>query len=357
MMTDELAKLAHAEARHESADDWQDICPLCSVSAYRDRMATWAESASLDDAIGFSTDLLGRVQAGVRSTYELTGTLGLFSGGNDSSTFMHFLHRYFDSAAHINTGIGVDETRRYVRRTVDSFGLPLIEQTPPPGDTYDELVLRFGFPGPAGHGVMYRRLKERGLRQVRRSHIGSPRTQRVVFVAGMRYFESDRRMKNAEEMSLDGSIVWTSPLMWWTNDHMAQYRQRFDVPRNEVSDHLHMSGECLCGAFAKPGELEQIRFFYPDTAKRIDDLACKAKAAQSHCVWGTRPPKKPKGAGDAERVWICFHDDSPHRSEPDACDDGTWWMKPAPKKLKVSPVGPLCDKCEVEFDATGGQVA
>lgn len=34
----------------------------------------------------------------------------------------------------------------------------------------------------------------------------------------------------------------------------------------------HMSGECLCGAFAKPGELDEIRFWYPAMA---DELGLK----------------------------------------------------------------------------------
>jgi hypothetical protein len=112
-----------------------------------------------------------------------------------------------------------------------------------------------------------------------------------------------------------------------------------------------MSGECLCGAFAKPGELEMIRFFFPDTAAEIDELERKAKAAKKHCVWGTRPPRKPKGA--TRDTWLCFCDGTPHADDPDACTDGTWWsMKEVPEV--EGEVGLLCAKCEAPNRAGAG---
>ena len=66
----------------------------------------------------------------------------------------------------------------------------------------------------------------------------------------------------------------------WTKLDMNTYRLMFkDVPVNEVSDLIHMSGECLCGAFAKPDELEEIRQWFPDTAAEIDSLQAEVEAA------------------------------------------------------------------------------
>ena len=53
-----------------------------------------------------------------------------------------------------------------------------------------------------------------------------------------------------------------------------------------------MSGECLCGAFAKPGEIKQIETVSPPAAEQIHALEAKAKRAGVHCVWGTRPPRE-----------------------------------------------------------------
>jgi hypothetical protein len=76
----------------------------------------------------------------------------------------------------------------------------------------------------------------------------------------------------------------------WTKLDMNTYRlMSGDVPLNEASVKLHMSGECLCGAYAGPGELEEIRFWYPDTAAEIDALEADARAAgipEPFCRWG-----------------------------------------------------------------------
>jgi hypothetical protein len=68
-------------------------------------------------------------------------------------------------------------------------------------------------------------------------------------------------------------MVFASPLAMWTKIDMIKYRCMMgDVPFNSVTDHLNMSGECLCGAFASEGELERLRFWYPDVAAEIDEL-------------------------------------------------------------------------------------
>jgi hypothetical protein len=41
-----------------------------------------------------------------------------------------------------------------------------------------------------------------------------------------------------------------------------------------------MSGECLCGAFARPDELVEIRYHFPEVAQRIDELQVRAVAQQ-----------------------------------------------------------------------------
>lgn len=225
--------------------------------------------------------------------------VGLYSGGNDSTTLVHAFRDRLDYAAHCNTGIGIEQTREFVRHTCASWGLPLIEVHPPAGDTYEDLVIDQGFPGPGHHFKMYQRLKERGLRQVRKQLVTNPRKERVLFLAGRRREESKRRQA-IPISDRQGSIVFVSPLAHWTKLDLNAYRKMYDVPRNEVSDTLHMSGECLCGAFAHAGELEEIRFWYPETAAEIDSLAEKVRAAghpEKKCTWGwgggtnTKPSK------------------------------------------------------------------
>jgi hypothetical protein len=61
-----------------------------------------------------------------------------------------------------------------------------------------------------------------------------------------------------------------------------------------------MSGECLCGAFAKPGELAKIHLHFPKLGAKIDQLQIEAKAVGVYCKWGERPPKKKKDAPQDE---------------------------------------------------------
>lgn len=214
----------------------------------------------------------------------------LYSGGNDSTTVAHLFKHRSRYAIHANTTIGIEQTRQFVRDTCKSFGLELLEYVPPPGSTYRDLVLDQGFPGPGLHYKMYQRLKERCLAQARRDLITNSRQDRIVFLSGRRRTESARRA-NVPEMSRQGSIVWVSPLVNWTKTDMNTYREIVgDVPRNEVSDLIHMSGECLCGAFAKLGELDEIRMWFPEVAEHIhqleDEVRALGKFPEKICRWG-----------------------------------------------------------------------
>lgn len=212
----------------------------------------------------------------------------LFSGGNDSTTLAHLFRHRATHAVHANTTIGIEQTRQFVRDTCASWGLPLIEKVAPV--SYRDLVLERGFPGPAMHWKMYTRLKERAL-DAARHELGIARARKKVgvFIAGRRRQESERR-SGVPLSESDGSVIWVSPLAVWTKPDLNTYRLMHpDVPRNEVSDLLHMSGECLCGAFAKPGELEEIGFWFPEVKAEIQQLMADVRAAghpEPLCTWG-----------------------------------------------------------------------
>jgi 3'-phosphoadenosine 5'-phosphosulfate sulfotransferase (PAPS reductase)/FAD synthetase len=240
---------------------------------------------------------------------QLGGIVVLFSGGNDSTTLAHLFKDRATHMAHANTGIGIEQTREYVRDTVSSWGLPLLEKHPDPWATYRLLVLgrvrarsgpnkgkivyAGGFPGPAMHYMMYQRLKERSLEKVRRDLVEFPMHQRVIFLAGRRADESDRRkgLRVKDPIERRGSTIWVSPLLNWTKLDLNAYRRVYpDVPSNEVSDLLHMSGECLCGAFAHTDELDEIETWFPETAREIRELEHEVEAASvappQRCRWG-----------------------------------------------------------------------
>lgn len=227
--------------------------------------------------------------------HEVVATCLLWSGGNDSNVLAHLMREQATHAVHCNTGIGIEQTRQFVRDTAAGWGLPLIERHPPAGSTYRDYVLANGFPGPGQHYRMFQRLKERALRQVRRELVTNGRRQRVVFLAGRRRQESRRRAGTGYAAPIpaherEDSIIWVSPLVNWTRLDLNTYRLMHpDVPLNSVSDLLHMSGECLCGSYAKEGELDQIRDWYPEIAADIEALEAETRAAgipEPRCRWG-----------------------------------------------------------------------
>jgi hypothetical protein len=88
----------------------------------------------------------------------------------------------------------------------------------------------------------------------------------------------------------------------WTKLDMTTYRlMQGDVPVNPVSEMLHMSGECLCGAFAKPNELDEIRMWLPDVAAEIETLEQEVRAAghkEPWCQWGHGQGKPTEKTGN-----------------------------------------------------------
>jgi 3'-phosphoadenosine 5'-phosphosulfate sulfotransferase (PAPS reductase)/FAD synthetase len=140
-------------------------------------------------------------------------------------------------------------------------------------------------PGPMGHGMMYRRLKERAVYRLTRDY-KERRGDRLGLVAGIRRAESERRRARGE-MDVKRAQVWISPLIQWTARERDDYIERHRLPRNPVVDALHMSGECLCGAYAKPGELRDIELWYPADAAEIRRLERLVTAAgRRFSRWG-----------------------------------------------------------------------
>jgi len=214
----------------------------------------------------------------------------LFSGGHDSVTSTHLTaqHPAFTAVVHVNTGIGIEETRDYVRQTCHDQGWPLLELHAPAG-WYEKRCLERGMPGgPQQHGIMYQRLKDDQLRQLVREY-KRHRGDRVGLVTGIRQAESDRRLRvHPVPITRERAQLWINPILEWTKADVNAYMDKHGIRRNPVVDKLHRSGECLCGALADPAELEWIAFWYPDTAAYIHGLEAECFSRQLPYRWGQK---------------------------------------------------------------------
>jgi len=239
----------------------------------------------------------------------------MFSGGHDSLTSTHLAaqHPAFTAAVHINTGIGIEETREFVRETCKAQGWPLLEYTPD-ARSWDDICLKGGMPGgPAQHDITYYWLKQRSIRRLVREHKRGPK-DRIGLVTGIRTEESMRRMTSvmAKPVYRIGAQLWINPILEWTAIDCGRYIAAAGLKRNPVVDKLHRSGECLCGAMAHHRELDEIAFWYPAVAQRIRAMEQDCFKADLPSRWGgaqrlVLPPK--------EQAWLPLCSDCATRWE------------------------------------------
>ena len=231
----------------------------------------------------------------------------LFSGGKDSSVTLEYMWRnhrkMVTGALHVNTGIGLSSTREFAKVFCESRNIPFHEAHAPLA--YEDLIRRgwlskdgtrqVGFPGPAAHRFMYSWLKERALDafvSLQKDH----RLDRIGLITGVRAEESARRMGTTLDIRRDGAQVWIAPLIDWSSYDMQAYRTTYSVPMSPASSTIHISAECLCGAFGHPRELDLIEAIYGDdpVCGRLRKLEKEMESdGVARCKWAANLPGDP----------------------------------------------------------------
>jgi 3'-phosphoadenosine 5'-phosphosulfate sulfotransferase (PAPS reductase)/FAD synthetase len=229
--------------------------------------------------------------------YKPVAAFALFSGGDGSLAATHWAMTNLPGCqvAHIDTGIGIPRTQEFVRETCGREGWPLtvIRAKEDCGQDYDQIIREHGFPGPASHGKMYSRLKERGIRELVRRNKKKHTREKVMLLTGICHDDSVRRSGYGNALiTPNGGQLWVNHMYWRGATWMHLYVQSRGIPRNPVAYELGMSGECLCGAFASKGELAVVRMVCPEVADRIERLQVEARAAGHNWGWEDRPPKE-----------------------------------------------------------------
>lgn len=208
----------------------------------------------------------------------------LLSGGKDSVVTAHVLAERGElrGCVYLDTGISTPDVRPFVERLCRDQGWPLkVYRTP---IEYEWLVGRFGFPGPAGHGIAMNYLKGRPIRAFIKEH------PNAILASGVRMRESSRRMGTAREWSrLEGA--WChAPILEWSTERVWAHLRKHDLDVSPAYWNLHISGDCLCGAFARREETFLVEMFYPDLAVRIRALEDSRRRVSSvRCRWGGGP--------------------------------------------------------------------
>jgi len=181
--------------------------------------------------------------------------VALCSGGMESTVASHVSVRWgpCDILAYLDTGTGAESNRRFVERVADTFGVTLFTIRTP--EDYRDLVQDLGFPGPAQHGTMYRALKERQLGRLATLTNGRGNGSDLYLWTGVRQRESRQRMRHVDAVEEADRWTWVNPIFYWTEERVAHYHDRLNLPKNHLWDTLGRSGDCFCGAFGAPEEL------------------------------------------------------------------------------------------------------
>jgi hypothetical protein len=163
----------------------------------------------------------------------------------------------------------MDKNREYIEEYADHFGWYLY--TIRTKENYEELVKKYGFPGPSKHVWFYQYLKERQIGDLA-TLVGTD--QELHCWTGVHKAESVQRMKRVEDEQEDQSGRWTwhAPCAEWSQSDFDEYFESHDIPENELWTELGRSGDCFCGAYGNRMELLDVDAIGGDVAEWIREI-------------------------------------------------------------------------------------
>ena len=215
-----------------------------------------------------------------------------FSGGKDSVVVADIaatkFPKQFKGAIYCDTGIKIDETYEFVKSYCAERGWPL--QIVHPKRTFETMILENGFPGAAQHNITMRYLKYAPMRKWVLSRYKEGETPAVL--SGVRKAESSRRKMNASEpIYRDSRLIFVSPIIDQSDSWTYSYFTEHKLKKSPVYNTMHISGDCLCGCYSKPGEAKLLDIFHPQVAQqiaRLEDLLKEkgSKEARKYPTWG-----------------------------------------------------------------------
>lgn len=199
----------------------------------------------------------------------------MFSGGKDSLVACHKAWKagLIKEVVYCRTGVGLNED--YVKSTCKKFNWKLTIVEPAPHETFERFVERFNFPHEGMHSAVMGFLKWHPIRKWTREQKKEGRD--IVFISGRRKKESARRMRmksNKEKVTTEGMTFW-SYIFNMTTSQVWEYINEFELERSPTYSTMHLSGDCLCGAFSSKGESDWLSVFHPEMAARFRDLEKK----------------------------------------------------------------------------------
>lgn len=226
--------------------------------------------------------------------------IALFSGGSDSLAATHHTmnEEGGDWVVYLDTTIGSDANREYVESVCDEYGWQL--WTLRTHYNYDELVDRYGFPGPSKHSWFYRYLKERQLEKL-------ARIPDLHLWTGVRKQESRNRMATVEPVKEADAWTWHAPLHDWSDMQVWEYIEEQELPESPLWASLGRSADCWCGAYANRNELiDGEAAGCEDVVNVIRDMEPLDREDRQYWAWHD-DDKAAWAREDDEQSYLCGH--------------------------------------------------
>lgn len=226
-------------------------------------------------------------------TASLPKCWALLSGGKDSLSTAQALEDQglLAGVASFETGVSTPDWKPFVEKVCEErkWRHKFYKTT----ESYDALVLEYGFPGPGRHKKFMDRLKGRCIRQFRREFPDG------ILASGTRGGESKRREIGTSPVSMWEGAPIVAPIYHWSTDETWAYFRDRGFERAPGYSTLQISGDCLCGSFAREGEREALEFHYPTLGERFRGLTEQIgkRIASGRHLWGwgwKQPVKKDK---------------------------------------------------------------
>lgn len=230
--------------------------------------------------------------------------IALCSGGTDSVAATHwamthgktdevvFLHTRTDPA---DAYSAIDATVDWIEAWCENNGWPFrVEEAP---QQFTEITAEEGTPSPRTHFIMWRRLKDRPIDELRKRTEGD-----LHCWTGIRRWESERRAEVAEPEGErgDGRWVWHAPLVEWTDADVEEYLDKHGIEPADVVQEIGRSCDCWCGCFGDRNEL----------------LDLEAAGFKEHADYLRNLPT-PDDAPKAQQQWAGFNWDKADWAEQD----------------------------------------
>ena len=221
----------------------------------------------------------------------------LVSGGKDSLTTAQVLHEAgkLKGCVALETGVCTPDWKAFVEATCDQRGWPV--EFYKTTESFEAEVLQYGFAGPSRHNWIMRKLKGRAIRQFKKNRPGE------ILASGVRSDESVKRAASTKPVSDWEGVPILAPIYDWTTEETWAFFRDRGFERAPGYSTLQISGDCLCGAYAREGEYDALKFHYPKIGAYMDDLGqarlAQGKPKRCQWGWGWQQPIKDKTSKEA----------------------------------------------------------